>query len=423
MPQPYYLRKLCELYGVSAGELGFEAMEVEEQTTSNEEGQEALNAFRKAYLPARLLHMVCTCRSARYHELQGLLSLELEDNIMDDSMSRRDALRFLALLPLEMSGLSKTRVVSHRPYDEILAQCAAGITACWYLRKGKELNFAADAVSAYLPTLQAMTQTAQSTQRKTAADLVVQCLLLQATLALAVATPTDAINYARRAESYSSVAESRILQVVALRTKATALSYANQWQQALQEAEKARYLVEQKPSQRTDAPLPPIVHSYIYAGLASFQSYHGQKEDALCSLKRAHTAFFAQPMDTAIPIWIDHNIGNLLRCEGEAYMYLGIHKKAIDTLTQIETRFQQDASVSLTCRANAYTNQVIAEVNRDDQSRDMDWCIDRWQKAITDAKVLQSNLRLNEATQAYAIMRAAWPAEHRIKELRAHLPH
>ena len=73
-----------------------------------------------------------------------------------DDLSRREALRRLALLPLELCGLTALRPVLEQPAEEILAQCAAGITACWYLWRGKELPLAFQVIATYAPTLKAL---------------------------------------------------------------------------------------------------------------------------------------------------------------------------------------------------------------------------------------------------------------------------
>jgi transcriptional regulator with XRE-family HTH domain/tetratricopeptide (TPR) repeat protein len=435
IPQPYHLRKLCTLFGMTARELGFDERDVVDVIQSNEQEEtdeaHVLAAFRQQFLISRLMRSIWNWPSgdARYQKLQLLIIVELEDNSMNDAISRRDALRFLALVPVDMLGLSQFCAVFKKgiTYDDILKHCAAGVVACWYLRKGKELVFAEQTVSAYIPTLKAMAQAAPPPQRKAAADLLAQCFLLKAPLAWNLTTPNDAISYAQQAETYAAMAGSRLLQVTALRTTAAAFCYANRWELALEAAEKAKYLLEQKeqstPSRPAEELIPQLVSSYVYAGLATYQAYDGRKEDALHTLKKAHKAFFERPADEQIPVWIDHNIGNLLINDGETYMHLGLHKEAIISLEQISTQYDQDITICATARIEAFIHQVMAEVSRNDQPRDMQWCIDRWTQGIQGAKALQSQQRINEAIQGYAAMQAAWPGEKRIKDLRDYIVH
>jgi transcriptional regulator with XRE-family HTH domain len=439
-PQPLHIRKLCELFGTSARELGFDeqyAVDVQTIMARQDEAEEEreLIEFRRQNLTSRLMRIVWNwSRSdARYQMLQLLIMVELEDNSMND-ISRRDALRFLALVPADMLGLSQFQAVFKKEfsYEDILKHCAAAITACWYLRKGKELAFADRATSKCIPTLKAMTQTAPTVQRKAAADLLAQCLLLKSVLSWNIAATNDAITYAQQAEAYSTIAGSRLLQITALRTQAAAFCYANQWRQALLAAEQARSLLEEgdkrdkqkqksASSQPVEEPIPHIVHSYVYAGLATYQAYDGHKEDALLSLKKAHISFFAQSDTEVVPLWIDHSIGNLLNNDGSTHMHLGLYKEALDSLGQIDTQYAQDATIPMSCRVASIFDQVTAEVSRDDRPRDLQWCTNLWVRGVQGARELKSQKRIDEAVQAYAVMRAAWPGEKQVKDLREYL--
>ncbi len=404
-------------------ELGFtEGYPVVTQNTTEleETADDTLASFRRQDLTMRLMRIAWdwSTHNARYHELQMLISLELEDNNSmnpDDPISRRNALRRLALLPIELCGLSALSAVVKRPTEEILAQCAAGITACWYLRKSKELVFASQVVSTYLPTLKAIAQSSPAPQRKAAADLLVQCFLLKSTLSRHVDGSNEAVTYAQQAEKYSEMAENRLLQMLALRTQAAAYHYGNQWEQALLAAEKARYLLQQKQGNT----VPAVVQSYVYAGLATYQAYNGKKQDSLTSLGKAHTLFFAQSLDEPVPIWVDHNKANLILNDGMTHYHLGLQKEALDSFGQINTVQGRSESISV----ESLISQVMAEVSRDDQPRDMEQCIGHWIKGIEGAKMLQSNQRFNEAIVAYTAMRAAWPGEKRIKDLREYTVH
>ena len=252
-----------------------------------------------------------------------------------------------------------------------------------------------------------------STQhRKNAADLLVQCYLLKSTLMRHVESSNDAIAYARLAETYSEVAEDSVLQVLSLRTLASTYYYANHWEPALRAAEKAEYV------QGKAKGIPPIVKSYIYAGLATYQAQHGQRE-ALISLKHAHTAFFAQAVDHDTPIWIDHNLANLLLNDGTTHFHLGMFKKALDSFDQVKSTPTSSTLIGV----EAVISQVLAEVSRDDEPRDMDFCITLWQQGMKEAIALQSEQRFIEAVQAYTAMRAAWPGEARINALREGIAH
>jgi len=71
----------------------------------------------------------------------------------------------------------------------------------------------------------------------------------------------------------------------------------------------------------------------------------------------------------------------------------------------------------------ALINQVMAEVSREDQPRNMEICIDRLTQGIDGAISLQSEQWLNEVRMAFTAMRGAWPAEQRVKDLRELIVH
>jgi tetratricopeptide (TPR) repeat protein len=136
------------------------------------------------------------------------------------------------------------------------------------------------------------------------------------------------------------------------------------------------------------------------------------KADALLSLKKAHETF----SDEQAPIWIDHNKANLALNDGMTHYHLGCYKEALDSFSQTKVMGQDEVG-----RVEILIDEVMAEISRDDQSRDMEWCIDRWTQGIKDAKSVQSQQHVNEAIQAYATMCAVWPGEKRIQDLREYI--
>jgi len=410
----------------------------EKQVFTREEGQTSLVVssceiddtcarFQASDLTVRLLRVIWTWPirnvNTRYHELQAFLERELKqrDNttMQENPINRRNALRRIAVLPIEIYGLSLVRpTIPHAP-DELLTQCAAGLTACWHLRKGKDLAFAFDTASRYIPTLKEIATTGSSAYRKDAAELLVQCYLLKSVLAWNVTTIADAASYAQEAVRYGETIGNMALRITTLRTQAAVFCYGNQWDQALQAGEKARSLLETV----RGAPIPPLLSSYVYAGIATYQAYKGRKEDALSSLKKAHATFFASSPDDTLPIWVDHSIGNLLDNDGLTHYHLGLYKASSDSFSQIDDHYSHENTIPASCRVAALVERTMTEVLRDDQPRDMDLCIDLWTRGIEGAKTLQSNRCFDDAIHAFTAMRAVWPGESRIKDLRDQIEH
>lgn len=437
LPQPRNQYRICKVYGKTPQELGFSPapplpetttstppplLEEKPQATPQHNVSDCYTAFVKQDLTTRLLSLVwawCGQQRAnvRYQELQALIirALEQEDSNMQENtaISRRDALRRLASVPIEVYGLSLFGPALLAHPNEVLPQCAAGITACWYLTSGQHLAFVSDTTSRYIPTLKSISVNGSGAQRKDATELLVQALLLKSTMGFMHDDNTTlAINYAGQAAMYSQAAENPMLEATSLRMQAAAYSYANRWDLALQAAEKAKYRLENAQG----APIPSLVCSYVYSGLANYQAYNGQKENALISLEKAHQTFAVRTAD--VPKCVDHGQANLFTNDGMTHYHLGLYTQALAAFEQ--TRKLSQGKLG---RLEVLMSELSTELSRDDTPRDMERCINLWTQGIQQASKLQSDKWFNEAVQTYKAMRVAWPGEQPIKELQDLLIH
>ena len=434
-PQPINLHSITEVYGITPQQLGLSEFPQSKETpvaTQNamdfedEDEEDAITVFRKQDITSRLTHLVwnwlLACHHARYQELQTLIALELEgySRMHPDNINRRNALRRLALLAIDLCALSVYQPVIKRPIEEILTYCASGIVACWYLRKGKELAFVNDAVSKYIPTLQELVKSAPEPQRKAAADLLAQSLLLKATCVEQLyGNYAASLQYRKQAETYSEQAGNPALSVATMRAQAVSHDYAHNWEQAMHTTIKAKNVMESAETKETPS---LMLQSYVYAGLANYQVHTGTmyKQDALTLIERAEEAFrAAQENKETAPIWIGYDEGNLLLHSGHAYHHLGMSQKAIDSFARIGDLKDSHE----TYRVEAIIDQAMAEVNREDRLPDMAFCIDRWTQGIQGAIAMHSKEKFTLAVHAYATMRAVWRGEQRIKDLRDLIVH
>src|SRR5437660_608108 len=236
-PRAYNIQRLCEVYGCSAEALGLEGEMQQSSAVLSPESTGITSdplPFLNSDPTMRLLRLARASRP--YREMRREFNAILEDTAMHtDPMSRRDAICRLALFPLVTWNLSPRFVNCSHAAEDILTGCKAGIIACWELLKGKELSAVSGAISSYIPTLKHIATTASSTRnRKEAAELLIQCLLLKARLAWHLESTQDAILYTQEIEQYSQLVDSPMLfQVFALRTQAAAYYNANHWKQAL----------------------------------------------------------------------------------------------------------------------------------------------------------------------------------------------
>ncbi|WP_376796386.1 helix-turn-helix transcriptional regulator [Thermogemmatispora sp.] len=437
VPQPLHLRKLCELFGKSAVELGFQELEVRVEREPVDgtdcepsgQGSEVLEGVRRECLPLRVLGLVWRwpAGEACYEQLQERLRAELEREAMNhqDEVSRREALRMLALAPIELLGLSQLGPVLKGPAltEDILKQCAAGLTACWQLRWQGELTLADQTVAAYLPTLVALTKTGAPRQRKEAAALAAQGWLLRSWNAVHLSTPAQGVIYAQQAEVFSVLANHLPLRIVALGNQAVESFYHHRYSQALQIMQKARHLLKERDRQKdasvaqpASEPVPSLIVSSCLGRLAmNLAAASGQKEEVQQSLKRAQEAFFSQ--SEPAPPWVTFRLGDLLLDEAYAFRDLGLSKDALKACDQIEEHYQRGA-VTLLDRTEAQLLAVLIEASRDDQPRRLEWCLEKWQAGVAGAYQLQSQQWLAIAQQAYIALCAAFPGEKRLRELR-----
>lgn len=420
-PHQRHLVQLCKIFNKTPQELGFgisQSLQRQQnaEIPDTDDGKETSYVTWRSQTPyARLMNIIWNWpRTARYHELQMLISLEYEDNMTENPIDRRNALFLLVSLTVEACTSTVLRNLFKFHPEEILTQSAAGITACWQLRKGKELAFVFDAVSKYVPALKNVIESAPDAERRAAADLLAQCYLLKASLAKHVTTNDDAIRFAKIAEQYAKAAQNSMLHILAVRRLAAAQFYANACSQALASAKAAQYLLKQ-----AREPMPLLLQSYIHAGVATFSAYNQEKQEALSALGKAHETFFAQANDEDAPPWIDHSKANLVLNDALTHMHLGLSKEAFDSFGQVIDR---DAN-SEVIRVEAMINQVVAEVTRNDQPRDMDFAIDRWMQSISEAVALKSEQWFRQAVAAHVAMCAAWPGEQKIRTLRQHIKH
>lgn len=414
-PQEYYHQKLADALGKTVEELELKKSSAQQRSTpSAPQGEEKdrYNSLLLSHLPLHLWHIVCNWPSndTHYSGLQLMITLELEDNIAmnpDDVMNRRETLYLLVGTPIAWCTLSAFMPVLKRPIEEILPQCAAGITACWYLRKGKDFVFVSESLDKYIPTLEAIAVQASESQRKAAADLLAQCFLRKSQLAKHVTNTSDAIRYAEQAEKYSKAAENPLLQVMAQKRRSAEHWYANQHGEARLWAEKANSLLG------TIEKAPPILQSCIHSELVANLGFAQEKENVVALIDRAREEFSAQPKDGSVSLWMYHSETTLVLNDGWAYFHLGMYQEAFDAFGQIANL----PSTTETGRVEGLINQAMAAA----ELREMEQCIALWTAGIEGAKALGSTAWVNEAILVYRTLRRRWSQESQIIQLRSHI--
>ncbi|HLZ62216.1 MAG TPA: helix-turn-helix transcriptional regulator [Ktedonosporobacter sp.] len=407
-PSAYYRMRLCSVYETSADALGLEESEVVAMASRT---NDAYDAFIQADLTMRLIAIVYAPQSNR-QKLQHALSRTIEEfTVMstghEAALTRREALQRLAMFPMLFIAGGSTQ----RPIEETLHQCAAGITACRYLSKGKyeEMALASSALSSYLPLLKTIIKES-SVYRKEAANLAAQVYLLKQVLGLHLESPGVAKNYGKLAVTYSKESGDALLCLTGLRRLTWAYLQEKQPQQALQTIEQAALLID-----HTRTPLSPRVSSSIYSTLAVIQVKNGVP--AQSALHMAQEAFFTSAdADTLNPV--DFSYAQLMRNEGLVYYHQGLYKEALDVYAKVIDVNDLTPKVAMPARTHIELlhHQMMAALKS--PQRDMEQVTTLWTAEMQGAIDLRSQQRFEDASMAYEVMGGIWPAEPRIQALR-----
>lgn len=417
MPRGYNLRKLCDLYGMTEAELGFdeEHMPMSGTPLNLPERSEGLLMIIDQDLTLRLLSLAFIPHGS-YQEVQDALTLMLQEyDLMNSNpaafVARREALRRLAMFTLLHLGITTDAQRVPRRADEILDQCAASIAACWELSRSSEetdIELAFQGVGAYEPMLREIVKTASPPQRKIAASLVSQCALLQEVLGWHFTGLKIATKHGQDAVLYSEISEDVSLRLSSLKCLAWTYYYDHRSTQALQSMEQARALFDEHKNV-----LPVYAHANIYSTLAVMQAKNGNQADT--TLRSAEKTAFR---DEKHPVYVDAPVPAFIRNAGMAFYQQRNYDQANAMLSNLIDTTTLKAKRSLPERTRVEVINTMTVTSMKARGKDLEQSLHFWKAGIQGAKKLQSEQRFTEAIAAYDIMEALWPDEKRITELR-----
>ncbi|MBV9709083.1 MAG: helix-turn-helix transcriptional regulator, partial [Chloroflexi bacterium] len=212
-------------------------------------------------------------------------------------LSRRNALLVIAALPKGLLGMAQHEQKAERMQAEILPPCAASVTACWHLMKGKEITVVERAVSRYFSLL--LTWANQSSKyQRSAAYLAAQSCMLMGLVELHRSQFSKWLSYCQQAVKHAKISKDRTLHVYALVFLGSALKENGQLVAMLQtHQEAARYLEE----------VMPLVRSKVLAELARSHARNGHVHEALHYICQAREVFPGEVGD--IPCFVAADCG------------------------------------------------------------------------------------------------------------------
>jgi transcriptional regulator with XRE-family HTH domain len=401
-PQSRHRRRLVQIFDASEYDLGLVGIHVPAV---------AVPSVVMAPLPDsdtlanRLLTIVlrwprnCT----KYAELQEKIRILTDAG--GDAMKRRDALGLLATLPISTFSLSPMKAVTSMAGEEILPWLASGLTSAWKMGRGSDLTVVDMVAASYLPTLMALTNTAN--HRKPASALVTQAYLLRATMGWELRSADDAIFHVKQAEHYSKIAGDAALQADVFHRSGISYFVAHQYDAALRKMLEAQYFIEHH------QPVPPAMKRRIYLALAAYQARCGLIDDAKKTLKLAYKYHYTGEPTAHALSYADEAAS--LRWEGLTFAHANRHEDALDLYEQA-WKINKDQPVAERTRVELIKNQLHSLLNQ--RNRDMEQCIALWIDAISSAQEMRSERSFTEACHILEIMEAVWPGEKDIADLR-----
>jgi tetratricopeptide (TPR) repeat protein len=358
-----------------------------------------IHQWNKQAVPCDILQAIIDREIIMFNDMQGT---SLEEAFL---LSRRQALVTLAALPTMLASLFQEQSVPLPP-EEFLPQCAASITACWHLLRGKEFLLIEELLARYLPTLANLAHQASASQ-STAARLASQGYRLIGIIALHRNNPQVREACFQQALHFAEISGHRGLLAAAL----ISLAYHHE--------NPTQTLPLYQRGLHYKAELSPLLLARLYARLAVASGQQGQEQEALRYLDSAQKAYPDHPEKDPNFLYAEFDPASLLMEEGLTYLELAQQEKAPHYIQQARQTFnqlhqlQQSTSVPARIQFEIINHQTRAALLMNDRER---FCFSL-EKGVQGAKLIQSEQRMREAINNYKAAKKIWPEEQSIHAL------
>lgn len=355
-------------------------------------------------------------------ELQKMLDRELHMfdvvKTMFDAdtyfLSRRSTLLVIAALPKGLLSLVQQQKVAFIE-ETVLPSCAASITACWHLLSGREFASVEQSLSRYMPFLITWAQqSSSSSSQKTSAYLAAQCYMLLGLIALHRLHFQQRIIYCKEAVKYAKESENNTLLVKALTQLGNAYYHGNHYPKMLQTCQQAQHILNE-----TKEPIPYILQSKVFTGLAHAYAQHGQEVEALNAMSKARAVYPGTPEEVPVFLSADEGLFSLILFDGLVHLDLGKHlfKQghyvcAAKALSRIE-EFSPTLFIPERIRVEITNERAQAAIALNDLDAFQEYTL----QSVESLKVMQSEKRRQELLANYKAARIKWPHEPHVLEL------
>jgi hypothetical protein len=385
----------------------------------NGDEQDELQEFVEGDLTTRLLSFAFSQHENSQTVHAGIVKILKEFDAMNtnanDQLSRRNALKRIAILPSMALGLSFPAVtIPSTKYATFLARCTASIEACWQLSRSidaKDLALAYRCAANYISLLTPILENSLF-HRQEAAEVATQYALLKTILGWHCTGLSETVQYAKEAVELSQVSGNVSLVLSAYSKLAWAYFYDKKYKSALLTAQEAQFLLEE-----TKTPLPGCIQGGTYSTLALMQvKNHVDTSAALGKVSEIDPG-------NEVHAFMEFTREDVPRETALVHVYGGDSvqaQKALETLMNPDT-LESKVQSSERGRIEICNTMTLALLKGKD--RDMEKAILLWTTAAQEARALQSEWGFNEVVSTYDLIDVAWPGETRIKNLQDLIVH
>ncbi|MGH2482272.1 MAG: helix-turn-helix transcriptional regulator, partial [Ktedonobacteraceae bacterium] len=301
IPQPYFRKKLCDLFGMTLEQLGYDVVTLMMAHISDATALlpvpsvGAANVGAPLQISTDLLDMVAILLRMQQQQ-QGWTERELEEHTMkklhskSGQISRREFNTLAVALPLAAMALSPVP-------EEMLPHAEASLITAWKLARGSDLALAQSIVSAYIPALQPLAEQ-DSPHQAVAAQLVAKSYLLTGMINMHVSDLAAREQHCQQAVRYAEISGDVDLITASRRWLACTYYYLHQPAQAL--------AVYGQAAAHLDS-VTPLLRSSVLVESAVIQAQTGQKQTALTSLGQAQETFFVVAANDPGALYTGHD--------------------------------------------------------------------------------------------------------------------
>ncbi len=313
--------------------------------------------------------------------------------------SRRNALRFLAGLPVAVAALVFTGSDSaFMPVSEVLPLYVTGVPACWKLFYGGEWQKAREVLPSYISQLTAIVQTS-SQERKLAASLLSQSHQLASIISLEDGNFGTSLVHSKQALTFGELAEDPNLQAAALMRHSDILFWRD-----LPTVE-----INQQAIQFADQ-ISPLLKSRLYSDWGACLADIDQKQESLRYLGMAQEAYpddfaydpgFAYTHTTRYVLYLNETL---------AHLRLGSPQDAFSSISKASAYVPEAVSAR---RLELVKYSALASV----ATNDMEQALAHFDNMANLASQHSSMYWYGELAHLYKHLQKQWPAEARVRQL------